>query len=48
MKFALGVGREVSRDPEAAALQAVATFEGLTERPMPYRAALVMTDLLGD
>jgi hypothetical protein len=46
MKFALGVGREVSRDPEAAALQTVATFKGLAEQPMPYRAALVMTDAL--
>lgn len=46
MKFALGVGRNLSRDPAAAALQAVSSFEGLGEHPLPYRAALVMTDAL--
>jgi hypothetical protein len=46
MRFALGLGRDLSRDPAAAARQVVASFQGLDERPMPYRAALVMTDAL--
>ncbi len=46
MKFAIGVGRHLSADPIAAANEVVQTFQGLTGRPMPYRAALVMTDAL--
>ncbi|MEO5696244.1 MAG: FIST N-terminal domain-containing protein [Burkholderiaceae bacterium] len=46
MRFSLGVGRGLSVDPNAAATQAVAGFKGLGEHPLPYRAALIMTDAL--
>ena len=48
MRFAIGVGRHLSDDPIAAAGQVVATFQGPvdTANPMPYHAALVMTDAL--
>lgn len=48
MRFAIGVGRNLSGNPVAAARQVVATFEGHadTANPMPYHAALVMTDAL--
>jgi hypothetical protein len=46
MRFALGIGRDLSRDPIAAARQAAATFTGIGTPSFPYRAALVMTDAL--
>ena len=46
MKFAIGVGTRLSVDPLGAANDVVKTFQGLSARPMPYRAALVMTDAL--
>lgn len=46
MRFSVGLGRNVSRDPDAAARQAVSTFQGREKTPMPYRSALVMTDAL--
>lgn len=48
MRFAIGVGRNLNEDPVAAAGQVVASFEGHTDttNPMPYHAALVMTDAL--
>ena len=48
MRFAIGVGRHLIEDPVAAAAQVVATFQGPTDtaNPMPYHAALVMTDAL--
>jgi hypothetical protein len=46
MRFAVGVGRQISRDPAAAAAQAVSSFQGLRDRAAPYRSALVMTDAL--
>lgn len=46
MQFSLGLGRDLTGDPVAAARQVVSTFSGLTGRPMPYRSALVMTDAL--
>jgi hypothetical protein len=46
MRFAAGVGRDLTRDPLAAAREAVSSFQGLTGKSMPYRSALVMTDAL--
>ena len=46
MRFAVGVGREISRDPTAAAAQVVNSFRGLRDGVAPYRSALVMTDAL--
>ena len=46
MQFSVGLGRGITRDPIAAARDAVSTFKGLAGRPMPYRSALVMTDAL--
>jgi len=46
MRFAVGVGRRVSRDPGAAARAVVSSFKGLQGRPLPHRAAMVMTDAL--
>jgi hypothetical protein len=46
MKFSVGLGREMSEDPGAAAAQLVSGFQGVHECSLPYRAALVMTDAL--
>jgi hypothetical protein len=46
MQFSIGLGRGVSEDPLSAARSAVVNFKGLRGRPLPYRAALVMTDAL--
>ncbi|MGZ5089760.1 MAG: FIST signal transduction protein [Burkholderiales bacterium] len=46
MQFAVGIGRNLTANPTAAARQVVETFSGLAGRPMPYRSALVMTDAL--
>lgn len=46
MKFSVGIGRNITRNHLAAARDVVSEFEGLSDRPMPYRAALVMTDAL--
>ena len=46
MKFAVGLGRGVSRDVRAAAGQVVQDFAGMREQSLPYRSALVMTDAL--
>lgn len=46
MKFAVGLGRGLTRDPQAAARQVVEAFSGVGTPPLPYRAALVMTDAL--
>jgi hypothetical protein len=46
MRFAVGVGRDISRDPAAAAGQVVNSFSGLRDGAAPYRSALVMTDAL--
>ncbi len=46
MQFSIGLGRNLTREPAAAARQVVSSFNGLMGRPMPYRAALVMTDAL--
>jgi len=46
MRFRVGLGRAVGNDPAAAARQAAASFAGIVSPPLPYRAALVMTDAL--
>ena len=46
MRFSVGLGRSLSRDPHAAARQVADTFVGIGTPPLPYRAALVMTDAL--
>ncbi len=46
MRFSVGIGREMSADPAGVAAQLVSRFQGVRESPMPYRAALVMTDAL--
>ncbi len=46
MKFAIGVGKDVSQDPVAAARSVAGSFKGTAEQSMPYRSALVMADAL--
>lgn len=46
MRFSVGVGHNLSRDPAAAARQVVAEFKGVDNAELPYRSALVMTDAL--
>lgn len=46
MRFAVGLGRNLTADPRAAAAEAVASFAGITAPSLPYRSALVMTDAL--
>lgn len=46
MEFRVAVGRDLSRDPRAAAHQVVESFAGLSRSAFPYRSALVMTDAL--
>jgi hypothetical protein len=46
MRFAVGIGRDISSDPAAAAKQLVSEFRGLRDAPESYRSALVMTDAL--
>lgn len=46
LKFSMGIGRDLSRDPIAAARDVVSTFRGTADTAMPYRSALVMTDAL--
>jgi len=46
LRFSVGHGSGISRDPAGAAREAVAGFRGIVDSPMPYRAALVMTDAL--
>lgn len=46
IKFAVGVGRSISRDPQAAAREVASTFKGVGTPALPYRSALVMTDAL--
>ncbi|MDB5863618.1 MAG: hypothetical protein JWO70_1424 [Betaproteobacteria bacterium] len=46
MRFAVGLGRNITGNPAAAAAQVVAAFGGLSGGPLPYRSALVMTDAL--
>ena len=46
MRFRVGLGRGITRDPAAAARQVASSFAGIVSPPLPYRAALVMTDAL--
>jgi hypothetical protein len=46
MRFATGLGRNLSKDPRGAARAAAASFRGNEAADLPYRAALVMTDAL--
>ena len=46
IQFAVGIGRQMSRDPAAAAAAVASSFHGLRDRSAPYRSALVMTDAL--
>jgi hypothetical protein len=46
LRFAVGVGRELSKTPVAAAREVVRSFVGVRNAQMPYRSALVMTDAL--
>lgn len=46
MKFTVGVGTDLSRDPIRAARETASTFRGMKGERLPYRAALVMTDAL--
>lgn len=46
MRFAAGVGRNLSKGRQQAAQQLVSTFRGASEPGFAYRSALVMTDAL--
>lgn len=46
IRCAIGVGRDISRDAEAAARSVAAGFKGINRPSLPYRSALVMTDAL--
>ncbi len=48
MRFSIGLGRDLSVDPTAAARRVVEGFQGqkAVELPMPYHSALVLTDAL--
>lgn len=46
MRFSLGLGRDLSRDPHGAARQVARGFKGIETPAFPYRSALVMTDAL--
>jgi hypothetical protein len=46
LKFAASIGRDLSKDPTAAAQAIVSGFAGLGEHDYAYRSALVMTDAL--
>lgn len=46
MRFSIGLGQGVREDPANAARSIASSFNGLTGRPLPHRAAMVMTDAL--
>lgn len=46
MRFAVGVGRNLSADPTAAAREVGQAFTGIATPSLPHRSALVMTDAL--
>ncbi len=45
-RFSVGVGKNLKRDPVAAAQSIIETFEGGSNHDYSYRSALVMTDAL--
>jgi hypothetical protein len=46
MRFSIGLGENLSANPAIAAREVARSFLGVTDSPLPYRAALVMTDAL--
>jgi hypothetical protein len=46
LKLSASIGREISKDPAAAARAMAAGFAGLEDHEHPYRSALIMTDAL--
>ena len=46
MRFSIGLGENLSANPALAAREVARSFSGVTDSPLPYRAALVMTDAL--
>lgn len=46
VRFGIGVARDITADPAAAARQIVSGFSGLSDYAFPYRSALVMADAL--
>ena len=46
MKFSVARGRDISRDPNAAARELASGLLGANQHAMPFRSALVMTDAL--
>ncbi|MEO7392584.1 MAG: FIST N-terminal domain-containing protein [Ramlibacter sp.] len=46
MRFALGLGQDVSTDPLRAASQVAASFQQAVGPALPHRSAMVMTDAL--
>lgn len=46
MQFSVGFGRNLSRDPAAAAREVVSGFKEVSAPKLPYKSALVMADAL--
>ena len=46
IRFSVGLGRNLSAGPAAAAREAVSGFRSIGKAELPYRSALVMTDAL--
>jgi hypothetical protein len=46
IRFSVGLGRNLSTGPAAAAREAVSGFRSIGKAELPYRSALVMTDAL--
>jgi hypothetical protein len=46
MRFSIGLGENLSDNPGTAARAVARSFSGVSNSPLPYRAALVMTDAL--
>lgn len=46
MRFSVGMGRDIGRDPAAAAREVAGSFQGIGKSELPYHSALVMTDAL--
>ena len=46
MRFSIGLGENLSGNPALAAREVARSFAGVRNSPLPYRAALVMTDAL--
>ena len=46
MQFNVGLGRNLTGDTAAAARKVAESFRGIDTAPLPYRAAMIMTDAL--